>query len=133
MEPVSLFALGTTEETKDGPQARLIFRGRPLEIVVAGAVLEAQFARGHEFLLFVTDDCPYEEVLHLYLLDASMAVVDQVDLGAPYAPGILRDLEGVGPECVEFSFIGTERWRVRVKGQHRIEVSRRPPGSPLLS
>lgn len=133
MEPVRLFALGTAEQTREGPRSQLIFRTRPLEMVVAGAVLEAQFATGDEFLLFVTDDCPYEEVLHLYLLDAGMAVVDRVDIGGPYAPGILRDLEPAGPACVEFSFIGNERWRVSVRDKHRIEVSRRAASGPLLS
>ena len=140
MIPVSLFALDTTEQTSEGPRSRLIFGGRPLGIAVAGAVLEAQFAMSGEFLLFVTDDCPYEEVLHLYLIDAGMAVADQVDIGGPYAPGIVRDLEPAGPASLEFSFIGTERWRVTVRDtarglirKHRIEISRRAASGPLLS
>ncbi|MCA9712696.1 MAG: hypothetical protein KDK70_43105 [Myxococcales bacterium] len=104
------------------PSGMRLRRGaRELE-PVPGVVLEGQFAldddRGH--LLLLTDDSPYEEVLHVVLLDHAQRIVEQLDLGEPYVPGLLRDVQVVGADTLRFRFF---------EGKiHQLEVHRQPRG-----
>ena len=95
-----------------------------------GLVLEAQLALDGGFLVLTTDDSPFEEALHLTLLDAHLAVEDERTLSVPYRPGAVTDLRVVSAEAVELSFFGKDRWRVTVHRQARRRL-RAHPGAGL--
>ncbi|MGI9334169.1 MAG: hypothetical protein ACR2RL_13555, partial [Gammaproteobacteria bacterium] len=100
LRPIQSFSLepdgaATPQRT---PNAWMLYDGRRVGEPVEGVVLEAQFARddspiggpiggriGRQFVLLVTHDCPFEERLSIYLLDAAFSVIDRVDIGHPYA------------------------------------------------
>ena len=99
------------------PRSELLWEGRPTAVRVDGVSLEHQVELPAGHLLFLTEDSPYEEGLHIYLLDRDMRVIDGLELGAPYAPGILSDVMLEGDDAVSFSFFGDDRWRLEVKAK----------------
>jgi hypothetical protein len=80
---------------------------------VEGQVLEMQFRCAQGFLVVTSDGNPYEETVHFYLLDATGQFRDGLSLGRMYHSGILS-ATAVVDETLEFSFFGTERWRLRI-------------------
>ena len=71
---------------------------------VAGTVLEAAF-RTHwgGLLLWLTEDVPYDERLHIHLLDKTGAVLDGIVSSAHFTAGIL-DIRAVREQSVVFTF-----------------------------
>jgi hypothetical protein len=115
MSPIGDFRLEPV--AGGGPQAgqsRLWYRGHPTPLLVAGSVLERQFQCGPGCLLLTTDNSPFEEVLHVYLIGPGPAILDQLDLGQMYTPAVLSDVAVQGRDALTFSFFGGDRWRLRV-------------------
>jgi hypothetical protein len=98
----------------DRSAGRLVFDGRPVGTVVRGACLDAQFALDSGYLLMTTEDIPYEEMLWISLLGSDFDLRDVLELGAPYAPGILRGVQVIADDGLEFSFFGNDRWRLTI-------------------
>jgi hypothetical protein len=115
----SLNPLGTGSSQSD-----LRWRAHPVGVRVDGIPLEAQWRVGSGYLLFLTDDSPFEEGLHIYLLDDGKRVVEGLEVAAPYAPGILTDAATEGDAAVCFSFVGGDRWRLAVNTTPRRTLPR---------
>ncbi|GEM_PF-1608604 len=77
-----------------------------------GKLIEEQFDCAGWYLLLLTEDSPYEECLHILLLDNNCGLLDSIDIGAPYTPGIL---ENVHPEQdhLKFEMYGYI-WRIKI-------------------
>ena len=102
MRSVDLYTLAPARG--DGPRT-LVRRGeREPGIAVDGAVLEAQFALSDgSALVWLTDDSPHEEGLHVYLLGPDGAVRDAVAAAAAWAAGIVA-IRSTGDGWAEFEF-----------------------------
>lgn len=75
---------------------------------VAGTVLEAAFRTpGGCLLLWLTEDAPYDERLHIHLLDRTGAVLDGIVSSAHFTAGIL-DIRAVRERSVLFTFYTNE-------------------------
>lgn len=93
--------------------------GRTSEEPLEGTVLEACIQHGNRYLLFLTDDIPFEDSLHIHLLDEDLNRIDTVTLGAPYTTGHFRNLkcDDFGGLTFEFSRIVCGRsWCCRKSG-----------------
>jgi len=110
VEVVSLALERTGLSPKGTLLSNLLAEGRPTGIRVPGLVLEAQYRFGEEYLLFTTDDAPFEEALHIILLSPVYSAVDRLELGHPFAAGILRDLRPTASDTLQFSFFGGDLW-----------------------
>jgi len=120
MIPVTHFSLAPTQLGSPSPTTRrVLFEGHPLATELAGSLLEAQYRCHTGYLLLLTDDSPYEEVLHVYLISRELRLLEQVDVGAPYAPGVLGHLQVVSENELAFSFPVATRWHIRVESQPR--------------
>ena len=86
--------------------SELMMAGAPTGKVLDGVILEAALTWGPYLLLFVTDDVPYEEILHIYLLDKDLNTQDTAWLGAMYCTGVFSDLDAAGANTVRFRFFG---------------------------
>jgi len=95
-----------------GPDSRT---GGPIE----GQVLEAQFHTPAGELIITSDGNPFEEVLHFTLLDGDLKVLDAISLGQIYHSGLLRELQVVGEDTLQFHFFGEETWRLMVSARPR--------------
>ncbi|MBL8211374.1 MAG: hypothetical protein JNK87_11710 [Bryobacterales bacterium] len=88
------------------PRSRLIHKGAELPVVVEGVVLETQvlLADGR-YLLVLTDDCPFEEQVHVILLDRFLRVRDRYRFGKPYTPGVVESV-AAKENTLRFLFAG---------------------------
>ncbi len=139
MQPMTRYSV---EATPTEPGSVTVLRdGTAVATKLPGQRLEAQFElRDGRSLLWITDDSPYDEGLHVYLVDAGGHLEDAVEAEAPFAPGILR-IERTGADWVEFQFFKNDqryrltvtdpRWRFRLPagwsyrprlGVHRLRV-----------
>ena len=108
----------------DGERSRLVRADAPeTSIDVDGRVLEAQFALGHDAtLVWLTDDSPYEEGLHIYLLSAAGRIEDAVEAGAAWTAGILEIL-ATSERSVDFTFFRNDsRYRLDVEDSAEIRL-----------
>ena len=119
MQPIAEFSLKPIA----GPlaQSALLWRGDPVRLVVDGLELEQQFGLETGYLLLLTENCPYEEGLHIYLLDADRRMRDAIALGAPYAPALLHTIQSHEPAALTFSFFGNDQWRLTVRAMPRFD------------
>lgn len=109
---VNFFSLKSKEN--DLPRAELLFQNQETGIVIDGVALEKQFSFEEKFLLFLTEDCPYEEGLHIYLLDQELQILDGIELAGAYASAILDDVQVENDGIVTFAFFGSDTWRLHV-------------------
>jgi hypothetical protein len=105
----------------DGDQHRshLAIDGRRTGLQLDGLTLEAQLALDDgSALLLLTENSPYEEGLHVYLLSPRGTVEDALEAGAAFSPGIL-ELRGAGSDWVDLRFFRNDL-------VYHVEVGRRP-------
>ncbi|MCP5419651.1 MAG: hypothetical protein H6970_04665 [Gammaproteobacteria bacterium] len=105
------------------PLSELLWEKHPLGIQLDGVTLAHQFRVPAGYLLLLTDDCPYEEELNIYLLDEAYRLLDALELGAPYAAAVLSDVRPQGLRTLTFSFFGNECWRLEILTQPRIRLN----------
>jgi hypothetical protein len=117
MRAIDRFSLATSIQ-KD---RRAVLKG-PERVPVAevdGIVLDAQFELDDgSKLIWLTDDSPYDEGLHIYLLGRDDIPEDSVEAGAVFAGGILKFRE-IGSRWVDFAFFLNSK-------VYRLEVQERP-------
>lgn len=108
------------------PVCEIIRSGQATGQQVPGAVLEAAAQWQSFTLLFTTDDVPFEELLHIHLLDAQLNLLDSATVGGMYSTGSFSLLESAEPDTLRFRFIGDTDWSVQVLPEPGFRV-------PLLS
>ncbi|MEM7308024.1 MAG: hypothetical protein AAF682_15200 [Planctomycetota bacterium] len=86
--------------------------GEDTGVVVWGIAFEAALAMDRGLLVFTSYDCPFEELLEIYLFDRRWRVLDHLTLGMPYASAALEDLRRVDGSEARFRFFGDDAWRV---------------------
>lgn len=99
---------------------RLSGPGHEDVVEVDGIVLEAQLELpSGEFVLWSTEDCPYEETLHITLLSSTGEVLETAEMGQAMQPGLFGNLEALGDSAAEFDFFPRQRHRLEVLHLHR--------------
>lgn len=124
MRPCTRYSLRIEDQSH--PQARLLRDGVDTEWRVDGVLLEAQFERDDgSVLLLLTEDSPYDELLHVYLLDGGGTLVDALEAGSRSGlggAGIL-ELRRHGGDWLELGFLkGSPDFRIQVLAQPQIRV-----------
>ncbi len=116
------------------PSVHLLMDGVRTPQALAGAVLEACFLcediGDAHLLLLLSDDVPFEDFLHLHLLDQRLAPLDSASLGAPYSTGSFSLLGPPGERELHFRFIGQADWTVTLldHAEARLPFLGEPPG-----
>jgi hypothetical protein len=112
---IDTFALRVVAAGEDAaPTSELVYQGAPTGVVLAGAMLEAAVAWNESYLLFLTDDIPYEDSLHIHLLDANFQSQDTASLSSIYSTGSFSALTLMPPDQLVFRFFGDMDWRVEL-------------------
>lgn len=124
MRPCPRYSLRVEDQSH--PQARLLRDGVAIECRVDGVLLEAQFELDDgSALLLLTEDSPYDELLHVYLLDGRGAPVDALEAGSRGGlggAGIL-ELHRHGDDWLELGFLkGSPACRIQVLAQPQVRV-----------
>ena len=81
-------------------------------IILDGATVESVVEYQGNFLVFLTNDIPYEEQLNIYYISSSLKVMDQATLGSIYVTGSFKSLQVTGFNQVSFTFFGTAIWTI---------------------
>lgn len=75
-----------------------------VELELLGSTIEDCISVGDQTLIFLTEDCPFEEALHIALVSADGALLDHVEVSSPYATGSYKKLKDFDGEGMTFSF-----------------------------
>ncbi|MEY8710217.1 hypothetical protein [Mangrovibacter phragmitis] len=116
MKQVDNFSLQVVRESQDTQMGEynVLFDGNITGINVPYCVLEAAVKVDEDlFLLFLTDDVPFEEMLHIALIHMKQGILEMIDLGGAYTTGSFKHLE-IENDRVNFHFIGDTTWTVRI-------------------
>lgn len=110
--------------TKDGepPQSEIFIHENPTGKFVQGLVLEAAVFWENRYLLLTTDDCPFEEMLGIRLLDAGFNLLDSARIGGIYSTGSFDSLELIEPNRLRFLFIGDTWWDIELLPHRRFRL-----------
>lgn len=112
---ISLSDLKHAANMKDGYEIMLLGQGTgffvPFRVLEAAVTIDSE-----RFLLFLTDDTPYEEVLNISLMHMNKGILETISLGGAYLTGTFSELH-VFPNAVELSFIGDTTWKIEVTEQ----------------
>ena len=106
----------------EAPASEVLVNGVSTGNLVSGALLEAAVQWENRYLLFMTDDVPFEEMLTIHLLDAQMNVLDSASIGSPYASGSFTSLLLNEPNTVRFRFIGDTLWSIELLSHPRFRI-----------
>lgn len=89
-----------------GPEKSAIkLLGSDKAVEIPGSVLEAQLELQNGWVLILTtENSPYDEALHVTLLDKNLEVLDQVELSQDMTPAIVTDIEIIDGERLQFMF-----------------------------
>jgi hypothetical protein len=98
--------------------------------IIAGAYIEAAIQWGNYYLLFITDDCPFEEILRIYLLSKQWLLLDAAVIGCIYSTGSFSALKLTEPNRVQFRFFADTNWEVEAfdRPQFRLPWFGEPAG-----
>lgn len=124
MEQITTLLLSEVSEATDTTQAQseIFIENHPTGIIIPGKVLEAAIRVDvKRYLLFVTDDVIFEEMLTILLLDLSEGIVEELTIGGAYTSGHFENLT-VSPHSTSFNFIGDTMWTVKVLESSMINV-----------
>ncbi|MFY0524789.1 hypothetical protein ACN28I_17055 [Archangium gephyra] len=128
MTPISGFTLRRESLEESARPGALLHEGRETGLEIHAAVLNAQFSMKPDlYLLFFTDDCPYEEELQIILLDKHLKLMDGVKLGGMYTPGILSDIREEGENQLSFAFFSGIRTILQLHPEGFTQLIRRLP------
>jgi hypothetical protein len=85
------------------------------EVWLPGVDMEAAFRHPEGgYLLFSTNDVPFEETLNVVLLDEVGQIIDTKSIFSAYATGHLHNMTISGTHAVSFSFFSEDRWVAEV-------------------
>ena len=104
----------------DGSAGTLLFNDRAVMRLPARLV-EAQFQLADGgYLIFATQDSPYEEQLTILCLDADFRERDRASIGQPYTPGLLQDVTPTGADRISFRFARPAPWSLEISPRRRL-------------
>ena len=104
------------------PRCEIVVGANATGQVIDGAYLEAAIQWRDCYLLFLTDDAPFEESLRIYLMDTRWRVVDAAVIGGIYTTGSFSDLVIVNHDCARVRFIGNTDWEVELLEHPRFRL-----------
>lgn len=109
---------------RENQRSILARNGQTLNLEVEGTVLEAQFELEDRcVLIWFTDDSPYDEGLHVYLVGENDTVSDALEAGADFTPGILK-IKKTGEDWVEFEFFSNDSiYRLEITKEAGLRLS----------
>ena len=81
---------------------------------IAGICLELCIRIDQKYLVFMTDDIPSEDMLHIHLLDDDLNIIDSATIGGVYSTGSFWNYNLQEPDQITFYFIGGNKWRVEI-------------------
>lgn len=121
-ERISIHPLDDSD-AESPAKSRVLIDKNVCEAVVAGSCFEAAVEGEGFYLLFLTDNNPFEDFLNIHMLDRQGKVIDSCALGAPYSTGSFSLLPvGGAKQGVAFRFIGDTVWHLETFPERRFRL-----------
>ena len=118
MQAIEAFRIAPGLES--GTKGALLFGEYPVADLW-GRLVEAQFALDDGgYLVLATLDSPYEEELTILCLDADLHECDRLSIGQPYTPGLLQEVQLLGPARLRFRFARPEPWTLDIAPRRQL-------------
>ncbi len=112
-----------SESTETGsPKSQLWINGKAIDSIIEGVICEACINYGEFYLVFTTNDCPYEESLNIHFLDRNFRALDHAILVWPYSTGSFVLLDVIEPNLVTFKFFEDSIWEIELYSNKRVVV-----------
>ena len=112
-DDVDLKIISEVAETQS-PTSEITIKDTKIKLIINGAYLEACIKYDERYLVFTTDDCPFEESLNIYLLSETSEIIDSATVFWPYATGSFKLLSVTEPDLIQFSFFADKKWQVKI-------------------
>lgn len=106
----------------DDQKSTIIDHCRRTQSNITGTVLELCARYKDKFLVFATDDTPFEDMLYVHLLDDSFNVLDSLIIGAMYSTGSFFDPQLISTNKIVFRFIGDTDWSITILDQAKFGI-----------
>lgn len=106
----------------ESPKSRILINELETDTLIDGAVFEACIQFHEYYLVFTTDDCPFEESLNIYLLDQKYCTLDHATLFWPYGTGSFKLLDIVEPNIARFKFFEEKIWKIKLYLSKRLVI-----------
>ena len=117
LQKVSLFSVAPKSAVPGlSPQCQLLLQSYPTGKTLKGHKLVDQFALGERYVLITDNDNLFEEVLHIYLLDLELNLLDEMDISRPFTPGVYQ-LCSHDDTRIQFRFFDEGVWTLRIHQQ----------------
>ncbi|WP_426370325.1 hypothetical protein [Pseudocolwellia sp. HL-MZ7] len=81
---------------------------------INGNYMELCIKTDHKYIVFMTDDIPHENMLHIHLLDQGLNVIDSATIGGPYSTGSFRNYNIQESNMLTFYFIDETEWKLEL-------------------
>lgn len=133
LQKVNLFSMTRVHSLTTIPSAYLLLQGHPTGRRIKGKQLVDQYSSGQRYVLITSNDNPCEEVLHIYLLDLELNVVDEMDLSQPFTAGVYQ-AHHHSRERLEFRFFDNTTWCLEIRNQPKskpLNIDRFPVSRPI--
>lgn len=118
MQIIDRFTLVDSHRKKDGKML-ISKQGEPLSIDVEGLIIKSQFELSNSsYLVWLTDDSPFDEMLHIYLISPNGIIEDAVEAGSRWGlgPGGVLQIEKIEDDWIDFNFFSDDT-------TYRLEIS----------
>lgn len=125
IEDVHLRLVTEATETQllpTSPKSKISINGISFKPVINGATLEACIEFNDTYLVFTTDDCPFEEGLNIYLLSQQYGIIDTAMAGVAYHTGQFKLLRIIEPNVVQFEFFPDHHWQIKLFNKKRFFI-----------
>ena len=106
----------------DEQKSIIVHHNRRAQSKITGTVLELCARYKDWFLVFTTDDTPFEDMLHIHLLDDSFKVLDSLTIGAIYSTGSFSEPQLISSNKIVFRFIGDTDWSITILEQAKFVI-----------
>jgi hypothetical protein len=117
----SIKLISESTETESS-KSQLWINGKAIDSFIDGEVCEACINYGEFYLVFTTNDCPFEESLNIHLLDRNYSVLDQAALVWPYSTGSFTLLDLIEPNLITFKFFGEAIWEIELYPSKKVLI-----------
>ncbi len=111
MRQIDLYVLADSYRKKQ--KKHLLTRnGEKISVEVDGVLIEAQFELSDgRHLVWLTEDCPYDEMLHVYLIRSDGIIEDSIEAGNKFGlgPSGILNISNFGENWVEFDFFSKDK------------------------
>ena len=88
MDQVDRFSVSMEEPEKPV----LLDRGERRSVTLSGTAIEGQWELGDKFLLLLSCDSPYDELVSICLLSSEVKLIDELHIGGWYNGGVLEKI-----------------------------------------